>query len=109
MKYKIALLFLLLSFGTLAQTPQQIENEFAFAKVYGYLKYFYPGDEAAKIDWDKFAFYGAQKVENCKNATELKNALTEMVGELMPGVKILNQTENYKFDAAALTPSNLKD
>lgn len=109
MKYKITLLFLFLSFRAFAQTPQKIENEFAFAKVYGYLKYFYPGDEAAKIDWDKFAIYGAQKIENIKNAKELKITLNNLVGEVMPGAKILNQSEDYKFDAALLTPKNLAD
>lgn len=109
MKQPIALLLLFLSFGSYAQTPQQLDNQYAFAKVYGYLKYFYPGDDAAKIDWDKFAIYGAQKVESCKNTIELKNTLTELVGELMPGVKILNQSENYKFDAPLLTPKNLNN
>ncbi len=107
MKQTIILLFIFLSFSASAQTPQQIDNEFAFAKVYGYLKYFYPGDDAAKIDWDKFAIYGAKKVENCKNATELKNTLNELVGELMPGVKIINQSEDYMFDATFLKPKNL--
>lgn len=107
MKQLFSLLLLVLSFGGYAQTNQQIDNQYAFAKVYGYLKYFYPGDEAAKIDWDKFAIYGAQKVENCKDATELKNTLNKLVGELMPGVKIIDQSENYKFDAALLTPNNL--
>ncbi len=101
----LALIFF--SFGTFAQTTQQIDNQFAFAKTYGYLKYFYPGDEAAKIDWDKFAFYGSKKVEICKNPEELKKALGEMVTDLMPGVKILNQADAYKFDEALLKPKNL--
>ncbi|WP_113651487.1 S41 family peptidase [Pedobacter namyangjuensis] len=108
MKQIISLLLLLFSFGAYAQTQQQIDNEYAFAKVYGYLKYFYPGDDATKIDWDKFAIYGAQKVENCKNDAELKNTLNSLVSELMPGVKILGHTENYKFDANLLTPKSLK-
>ncbi|RYF14557.1 MAG: hypothetical protein EOO42_17780 [Flavobacteriales bacterium] len=108
MKKTISFLLLFLSFGAFAQTQRQIDNEYAFAKVYGYLKYFYPGDDATKIDWDKFAIYGAQKVENCKNDAELKNTLNSLVSELMPGVKILGQTENYKFDANLLTPKSLK-
>jgi C-terminal processing protease CtpA/Prc len=108
MKQTISLLLLFLSFNAFSQTRQQVDNEYAFAKVYGYLKYFYPGDEAEKIDWDKFAIYGAQKIENCKNEAELKKTLNSLIGEIMPGVKILDQSEHYKFDASLLTPKNLK-
>jgi hypothetical protein len=37
----------------------EIEKYFSFARMYGYIKYLYPGDEAAAIDWDKFAYYVA--------------------------------------------------
>lgn len=109
MKQTTAILLILISFGSSAQTKQQVDNQYAFAKAYGYIKYFYPGDEAAKIDWDKFAIYGAQKVESCKNDIELKTTLNELIVGIMPGAKILNQSEDYKFDAAALTPNDLKD
>lgn len=108
MKKTVSLLLLFLSFGAFAQTQQQIDNQYAFAKVYGYLKYFYPGDDATKIDWDKFAIYGAQKVETCKNSSELKNTLNELVGSIMPGVKVIGKAESYKFDADLLTPKDLK-
>jgi hypothetical protein len=39
-----------------SQTEQQINNQKTFAKLFGYVRYFYPGDEASVIDWDKFAF-----------------------------------------------------
>lgn len=31
---------------------------FSFAKTYGYIRYFYPGDEVADFEWDRFAWYG---------------------------------------------------
>ncbi len=37
----------------------EVDKYFSFARTYGYIRYFYPGDEAASIDWDKFAYYGA--------------------------------------------------
>ncbi|RZL15529.1 MAG: peptidase S41, partial [Pedobacter sp.] len=107
MKKTVSLLLLFLSFGAFAQTQQQIDNQYAFAKLYGYVKYFYPGDDPTKIDWDKFAIYGTQKVENCKNSSELKSTLNELVGSIMPGVKVIDKVESYKFDADLLTPNNL--
>ena len=107
MKQTLSFILLFAWFGAFSQTPQQIDNQYAFAKTYGYLKYFYPGDDAAKIDWNKFAIYGAQQVDDCKDATSLKNTLNKLFGELMPGVKILDQTENYTFDENLLKPKNL--
>jgi C-terminal processing protease CtpA/Prc len=96
-----------LSLGVLAQTPQQVENEIAFAKFYGYIKYFYPGDDAAKIDWDKFAIYGAKQVENCKTSGELRDSLNGLIKQLMPGVQVKNASEAFNFNPKLLTPKDL--
>jgi len=37
---------------------QRTKNIYAFARIYGYIKYFYPSDEAANTDWDVFSIYG---------------------------------------------------
>ncbi|MBC6111839.1 S41 family peptidase [Pedobacter fastidiosus] len=95
-------LLLFLGCACFAQSQKQIENQMAFAKFYGYVKYFYPGDDAAKIDWDKFALYGSQKVDKCKTAGELKDSLNALAKVLMPGVKIISTTEKTTF------PSHLK-
>ena len=91
-----------------AQTPDQIENQHAFAKLYGYLKYFYPGDEAAKLNWDNFAIYGAQKVDGSRTTAELKDSLQAMIYPLMPGVRILETSEKHTFDQASFIPDALK-
>jgi hypothetical protein len=68
MKKSIALLILSWpSLFTLGQTEQQINNQKTFAKLFGYVRYFYPGDEASGIDWDKFAIYGCSMVDKCKS------------------------------------------
>lgn len=102
----IAVLFLI-SFTSSAQTPQQIENEMAFAKFYGYIKYFYPGDEAVKIDWDKFSIYGAKHIENCKTPASLKDSLNSLVKMIMPGIVVKNVSEKYKFNPKLFTPKDL--
>ena len=45
-----------------AATPPSEDGLRAFAKLYGYLRFFHPSDEAAAIDWDAFAVYGAAEV-----------------------------------------------
>lgn len=95
------------SFACFAQTPLQVANQSAFAKLYGYLKYFYPGDEAAKINWDKFAIYGAEKVDACKTPAELKDSLQALIYPLMPGVQVAKTSEQLLFNKNLLTPAKL--
>jgi hypothetical protein len=54
---------------------RKIENIRAFAKVYGYVKYFHPSDEASEIDWDYFAIYGTKKILECKSNDDLIKTL----------------------------------
>ncbi|MFH1881489.1 MAG: peptidase S41, partial [Planctomycetota bacterium] len=67
---------------------QKIQNLRAFAKLYGYVKYFHPSDEASAIDWDKFAIYGAKRVKDAKNTEELKTALEALFLPIAPTIQI---------------------
>ena len=40
-----------------------IDNAAAFARLYGVVRYFYPSDAAAILDWNRFAVYGIAQVE----------------------------------------------
>jgi len=90
-----------------AQTIQQIENEAAFTKLYGYVRYFYPGDEAAAIDWDKFAIYGSKKVDACTTPNELKTTLISLFKPIAPSIQIGGDNDNITFDRTLITPANL--
>jgi len=67
---------------------QRIQNLRAFAKIYGYIKYFHPSDEASLIDWDAFAVYGVRKVKQAKNIKELKAELEELFLPIAPTIQI---------------------
>ena len=67
---------------------QKIQNLRAFAKLYGYVKYFHPSDEASAIDWDKFAIYGAKQVKDAKNTKELKTTLEALFLLIAPTIQI---------------------
>lgn len=43
-------------------TPRQLEKLTAFSKLYGYVKYFHPSNQAAELDWDAFAIYGVRYI-----------------------------------------------
>ncbi|RPI17214.1 MAG: hypothetical protein EHM58_10155 [Ignavibacteriae bacterium] len=69
-------------------TEQQKENISALTKLYGYIRFFYPGDEAAQTDWKKFAIYGVKYIEDAKDAGELKTKLNEIFLPVAPLLKI---------------------
>ena len=55
-----------------------LSNLSSFAKLYGYLKYFSPSDEALNYDWDRFLLKGISEVENI-NKDNLDNKLNELI------------------------------
>ncbi|MGB3465840.1 MAG: S41 family peptidase [Cyclobacteriaceae bacterium] len=66
-----------------------------FAKLYGYVKYFHPSDEAQEIDWDAFAIYGSEKVLGCNSEKELLDTLHQLFKPIAPSMRIfLNENEN---------------
>ncbi len=77
----------------LNQENQQIQNLRAFAKLYGYVRYFHPSDEASQIDWNKFAIFGAEKVRDAANNQELKSAFEELFLPIAPTIQIYSSGE----------------
>ncbi|NIM82630.1 MAG: hypothetical protein GTN82_29335 [Candidatus Aminicenantes bacterium] len=86
--------------------PRAIKNIEVFAKLYGYVKYFHPADEADKIDWERFAIYGVKRVEPAKNSTELKKILEELFLPIAPAIVIYHSKENVPFSVSRITPAD---
>ncbi|MCE2611706.1 S41 family peptidase [Flavobacteriaceae bacterium D16] len=101
---KYVILFLIISLGCSLSSntnfySQKIENLKSFAKVYGYVKYFHPSDEASNIDWVKFAAYGVMKVLPCNSQDELIKELENVFIPIAPTIKF----SNYKMDEYAIS------
>lgn len=90
-----------------AQINKSLEYHKTFAKAYGYVKYFHPSDEAASIDWDKFAIYGASQVEKCESDEEFLEALKTLFEPIAPSVKFYIDQEDSTFDFQEITPKDL--
>lgn len=93
----------------IAQTSKQIDNETTFARLYGYVRYFHPSDEAASINWDKFALYGVQQVDNCTNRAELLSTLNGLFKPIAPSLKISYSEDGGVYNSADLIPNTLKN
>ncbi|QES90810.1 S41 family peptidase [Rhizosphaericola mali] len=103
MKYLSLILAQLLAFIVHAQNKQEIRNVEAFTKLYGYIRYFHPSDEAASLNWDKFAIYGISKVKNVTSDVELKKTLYELFKPIAPSIRI---AKSPKFDIQTITPKD---
>lgn len=86
---------------------QKVKNLESFAKVYGYVKYFHPSDEATKVDWLKFSAYGAKEIENCRTKQQLVNTLTSLFSPIAPSVKFIESNTKPVFNLNTIIPSNL--
>src|SRR4029450_648115 len=65
-----------------------IDNVAAFARLYGVVRYFYPSDAAAALDWNRMAVYGGARTRSATGASQLAAALKEIFTPLGPGIVI---------------------
>ena len=68
--------------------PREIENVAAFARLYGVVRFFYPSDAAAELDWNRFAVHGVGRVRAARDAAELAATLKGLFASLGPGLEI---------------------
>jgi C-terminal processing protease CtpA/Prc len=83
-----------------AQNINIADAYYAFAKIYGYMRYFNPADEAADIDWQSLAIYGAQQVATATTDDELKTTLENIFLPIAPAAQFY-----YKQQAPPPTPA----
>ncbi|BFH17338.1 hypothetical protein WJ0W_002242 [Paenibacillus melissococcoides] len=70
---------------------QELRNVQAFAKLYGYVRFFHPSDENTQIDWNRFAIYGVGKVRAAKTTDELTTTLQELFYPIAPTMNLTKQ------------------
>ncbi|MBK8553685.1 MAG: hypothetical protein IPL53_22590 [Ignavibacteria bacterium] len=111
MKINIVLILISILISSIgcSQTANKINNQKTFAKLFGYIRYFHPGDEASDIDWNKFAVYGCSIVDKCNGSKELKEELINLFLPIAPAIKIFETGENIQFNPAEITPENISE
>lgn len=82
-----------------------IDRLYSLAKVYGYVRYFYPGDETSRVDWDRFAFLSVKHLAEGRRYG-LKKNLEDLFLPVAPGISI--QERGCKADDEQVVPANLK-
>jgi len=85
---------------------QSLKNIETFARLYGYVRFFHPSEQAAKIDWNHFAVYGSKQVEKAKNREELKQILEKLFLPIAPSLVIYHSQEKKTFSLSSITPKD---
>jgi hypothetical protein len=74
--------------GSIPAHPSDVDNVAAFARLYGVVRYFYPSDAAAGLDWNRFAVLGVARVRTARDTPALAAALESLFDPLGPGIEI---------------------
>jgi C-terminal processing protease CtpA/Prc len=80
----IALGLILGSCGNSSHPSREIINLRALARLYGYVRWFHPSDEAQEIDWDRFAVYAVARIRSAEDNADLEERLRELFLPLAP-------------------------
>ncbi len=80
-------------------TPRQKRNLIAFAKVYGYVQYFYPSDEAQKVYWSRIAVRGCRDMLLIKTDNDLVSRLNFFYKTIAPSIKI-SKTKDFNLSSS---------
>jgi hypothetical protein len=70
------------------QDGKSIDNLEIFARIYGYVRYFHPSDEATSIDWNQYVIYGVNRINQVSSNEELLDALNELFFPIAPTIQI---------------------
>ena len=79
---------ILLASAPIPGSSREIDNVAAFTRLYGVVRFFYPSDAAADLDWNRFAIHGVSRVRPARSAAELEARLEQLVAPLGPGIEI---------------------
>ena len=112
LKTVLAMLVLLASLtsGLLAQEAAPVDegrvftNLTAFGRLYGYLRWFHPTDEAAAANWDHAALRGIQSVRHAKDDEELARMLQAFFQGCAPTLRVFTSDNPVPVPAELQMP-----
>ena len=88
-------------------TDQGLTNLTALTRLIGYVRFFHPSDQVARLanaDWDKLAMAGIERVEGARDPRELAAALSDLFDGIAPTVRVLPFPLSSHATATTLDP-----
>ncbi len=83
-----------------AAAERELASLRAFAQLYGVVRWFHPSDEAAAIDWDRYAVAGVREVRAARDPAALQRALAAWVAPVGPSVQVAGPGQALAAHAA---------
>ncbi|KQM65219.1 hypothetical protein ASE74_10130 [Pedobacter sp. Leaf216] len=77
---------------------RQQRNIMAFAKSYGYVRFFHPADQAKQEYWSGFAIYGAKQIIDVPDDETLLLKLRELFSPIAPTAKFYTSAKKIKTE-----------
>ena len=74
-------------------TSRALKNLTALARLYGYIRYFHPSDQASSTKWEAFLVDGVRQVEGAASDEALIKYLAEVAGPVAPSVQIYSDAD----------------
>lgn len=65
----------------------------AFARTYGYVRFFHPSDQAALVDWDKMAIHGVNRIINSNDSESCEALLHALFDPIVVDLEIYRGPE----------------
>lgn len=89
-------------------SQRELANLHTFARLYGYVRFFEPSDQADRADWDAVAIAGVQKVRTARNTPELIGDLRDIFQPLSPTLRIYPTGSKAPAESLWLAHTNKK-
>jgi C-terminal processing protease CtpA/Prc len=67
----------------------------AFARLYGVVRYYYPGDAVQEINWNRFAVYGVSQIRHAHDSKALAVNLRSLFDPITTGIVILPMEQRF--------------
>jgi C-terminal processing protease CtpA/Prc len=81
-----------------AQTLQpttSVADVAAFARLYGVVRYYYPGDAVQGLNWNRFAVFGVSQVRGAHDSKALAESLRKLFDPVTSGIVILPEKQPF--------------
>ncbi len=82
--------------------PRGLANLEATTRAIGYVRHYYPSDEAAAVDWDRFTVDAILAAEPAENPTELAETLARTFAPIAPAMRFSASDVGGAFDPKSM-------
>ncbi len=85
-----------------------LANLVVFARLYGYVRYFHPSDEAADLNWGRVAINGVAAIKGAEDAADLAQKLQAFFEPCAPTLQVFPVDERPELPIELAPPGNVE-